>query len=307
MVEHLKCFVDELIEILQRHEHTEGIDSRFQVLGEEIERLETAHFLPVARGTFLEARRRLRKITPLVETSWRFVLDDDREQLHHLEQSRQRVHLAAAVEMPAAEVRQLGSQDGSLPHFIWRFLEVVVGLLRDIRSVIDTYLGQQSVPPQRCFDFLKDGNLRRVVERDYNDLTVKVLPVGAWKSAVILAGSILEGVLHAQLTRTAGVRAKAITCGLTVAPRTKGKDITKGEWSLSDYIKVADGLGLLPAGWEPSVQVVLREYRNYVHPFLEACGDELLNQGEALQAIGALIKVCDHFERQSQPKKRSRR
>jgi hypothetical protein len=47
----------------------------------------------------------------------------------------------------------------------------------------------------RQFPYLTDAELRAIVERDYVELNVRLFPARAWKSTVIMAGSILESIL----------------------------------------------------------------------------------------------------------------
>src|SRR5262249_46969295 len=138
------------------------------------------------------------------------------------------------------------------------------------------------------------------VERDYRELAVCLLPGGAWKSAVVLAGSILEAILYDQLTRDAARVAAAMAS--PKAPRKKGgvvKDITQdtaeAEWRLSDLIDVCVDLTILPQARADTIDQVLRDYRNFVHPRKELKAAHPCAEAEATLAKGALDAVCNHL------------
>jgi hypothetical protein len=88
--------------------------------------------------------------------------------------------------------------------------------------------------------------VRKIVERDYRELSLLVFSAGAWKSAVILAGSILEALLYEILTANPRTALKANAA--LAAPRFKGKvkPIGSGDWRLCDLIDVASELQILP-------------------------------------------------------------
>ncbi len=67
-------------------------------------------------------------------------------------------------------------------------------------DVLDLYAGEGSRAATRSFHFVKDSKLRTIVERDYRELSLLLFPSQAWKSTVIMAGSILEAILQDILT-----------------------------------------------------------------------------------------------------------
>jgi hypothetical protein len=165
-------------------------------------------------------------------------------------------------------------------------------LLEKLLAVLDGYKGEGSRAVARSFDYIADADLRRIIERDYLELTLKLFPSHAWKSTVIMAGSILEAMLTDILTEPSRMSA---TLASPKRP-TKG-DITKGEWKLEKLIDVAEDTGILPTNRAKTIDQVLRDYRNFVHP-----KKEIRSQHECSEAEGGLAKfcldgVCDHLER----------
>jgi hypothetical protein len=170
-----------------------------------------------------------------------------------------------------------------------RFIE----LLNRLIEVLKKYGGAGSRAVVRAIEFVKDRDLRQIIERDYRELRLLVYPSGAWKSTVILAGSVLEAMLFGQLTADPAVRARAEAS--VKAPKDKGKvkDLVGGRWSLRDLIDVASDIGILPQERADTINQVLREYRNFVHPKVELRAKHECTEAEAMMAVGALDGVCN--------------
>lgn len=66
-------------------------------------------------------------------------------------------------------------------------------------KVLGKYGGAGWRTETREFAFLNNVGLRDIVRRDYKELSLVLFPGGAWKSAVVMAGSILEAVLFDRL------------------------------------------------------------------------------------------------------------
>src|SRR4030095_4431863 len=166
-----------------------------------------------------------------------------------------------------------------------------------LREALDGYAGEGSRSTVRDFAFIADADLREIVERDYKELCLCVLPSGAWKSTVVLAGSILEAILTDLLASDPATKALADAAANAPRVRVTGavRSLADGEWTLHDLIEVADELDLLPQGRVKAIDQVLRDYRNYVHPKKEVRSGYPCTEAEALMAKGALDAVCNHF------------
>lgn len=163
-------------------------------------------------------------------------------------------------------------------------------LANDARKILDLYGGENSRTVFRFFTFIQNSDLKNIIERDYRELSLILFPSGAWKSTVVMAGSILEAILHDCLTSDAAIKSKALA-----AKNAPKKDLTKGEWSLHDLIQVAVELKLLPSDRADAIDTILRDYRNFVHPMKEVRGAHPCTEAEALMAKGALDSVCNHL------------
>jgi hypothetical protein len=136
------------------------------------------------------------------------------------------------------------------------------------------------VTQRREFLFVRDVELRRLIERDYVELQ-KVFITGCYKSTIILAGGCIEAILlDLLMSNDAAARASA------AAPRNH--DMTR--WDLSDLIKVAVDLELVGQGLDKLSHSV-REYRNLVHPGNELRSRLAFDAEEARIAIEILNMV----------------
>ena len=171
------------------------------------------------------------------------------------------------------------------------FLSVARKLAQSVQGVLESYGGDGSRAVSRSFGFVKNPDLKTIIERDYRELSLMLLPSGAWKSTVVLSGSILEAILFDRLTSDAAVKGKA----WAAAKAPKNSDLGKGEWRLHDLIEVAVELGELPITRANAIDTVLRDYRNYIHPMKELRRAHPCTEAEALMSKGALDLVCNHL------------
>ena len=99
------------------------------------------------------------------------------------------------------------------------------------------------------FDFIVDAEFRATLERDYAELIANV-EAGSWKSAQVIAGSIIEAVLIDYLVAT------------TNAKRAQ-KDPLRLD--LAEAIAIAKTEGVLTER-TADLSSVVRSYRNLIHP-----------------------------------------
>ena len=146
----------------------------------------------------------------------------------------------------------------------------------------------------RSLAFVVDANLRKIIERDYRELRIKVFPSGAWKSSVVLAGSILEGLLFDKLTADPVLKSKVLAWPSAPKDRTgRVEDIDAGDWKLIHLINAAEAFGVLSTERVKAIDQVLRDYRNFVHPKKEIKSKHECTEAEAFMSIGALEGVIN--------------
>jgi len=154
------------------------------------------------------------------------------------------------------------------------YLGMILGRLK---IAVETATESAPVTETREFTFVKNLELRKIIERDYVEVQQAYI-AKCWKSVIILSGSLIEAVL-ADLVLQNADRSRAAT----KAPRDA--DIRK--WDLADLINVSVELGLVSAGVEKLSHPV-REYRNLVHPGNEIRNKLTLDAEEAKIAIEVL-------------------
>jgi len=175
-------------------------------------------------------------------------------------------------------------------------VQLVNGILKTLEAlpkVLDVYGGVGSHIQTRSFDFIADPGLKAIVIRDYRELDCILFPSHAWKSTVIMAGSILEAILYDLLVSDRKINARA--CAAPSAPKKLSLD--RAEWKLCHLIDVASEIELLPPSRAASIDQVLRDYRNFVHPNKEIKSEHQCTEAEALMAKGALDGVCNHLSK----------
>ncbi len=163
--------------------------------------------------------------------------------------------------------------------------------VRRLISLFELYYQPvQRSAPIRELAFMSDTQLREIAERDYLDLNSKLIPSKQWKSSVIMAGSILEAILHDRLSHLSR-SAPAIA-----SPKAKGKGADIAKWRLETCIDVSVAIGALPENLEKVIHQTLRDYRNFVHPIKELKEAMECGETEAGLAKHALDAVCNHCD-----------
>ena len=102
------------------------------------------------------------------------------------------------------------------------------------------------------------------IVRDRVNEAQTCLKVGAHLSTILLCGSALEGVLLGAAQRDP----ERFNRAASSPKNAQGKVKRLHEWSLSELINVAEDVGLL----DPDVRKFghgLRDFRNYIHPYLQ--------------------------------------
>jgi hypothetical protein len=110
---------------------------------------------------------------------------------------------------------------------------------------------------------ISDGAMQTILLDRWNEC-VTCVAAGAPLSATVMMGGLLEALLLARVNRETD---KDLIFKATAAPRDKhGKTKPLTEWGLKNYIDVAHELTWITVSAK-DVGAVLRDYRNYVHPF----------------------------------------
>lgn len=289
----------------------EIVPDRVHALVEELDRLDPRDFVPGAQFEFVEARigtRALAKNTkPATWEDLLLGLANAQKEFSTAAIQLEELKRGTAIECapgndPTAAIQKIRDRLEVLSDRVDRAqdrLYEATQVCERVVTVLDSYAGRGSQAVVRSFAFVRNADLRSIIERDYKEFCQILFPGHAWKSAVVMAGSILEAILHDLLTHDAARIAQAMKSAK--APKKAGvvKNIqlntSADEWKLIDLIEVSVDLGLLPASRADTIDQVLRDYRNFVHPKKEIKATHPCTEAEATLAKGALDGVCNHL------------
>lgn len=137
--------------------------------------------------------------------------------------------------------------------------------------------------PESPPDFAKlipDGVMQAALARRWNECN-SCIAADAPMAAIVMMGGLLEALLLARVNADPN---KASVFSTKTAPKDKstGKTLPLKEWMLKSYIDVAHELGWISQSAK-DVGEVLRDYRNYIHPYKE------LSHGVTLTADDAAL------------------
>lgn len=229
-------------------------DSLVTIFTEELNRLDPRDFIPDAQFDFVTTRQAFR--------AW------------------------ARLAQPEAIVHE--NYCGGVPDDEY---QVLVEKAATMVKLLDMYAGEGSSAKIRSFKFIADSDLRSIIERDYKELTLTLVPDAAWKSAVVLAGSILEAILYDLLTSESTRKTQA-----SASPKAPKSDLDKGDWMLGNLIAVTADIGAIAQNRAKTIDQSLRDYRNFIHPKAEIRAGHQCTEAEAMMAKGALDAVCNDLE-----------
>jgi hypothetical protein len=131
------------------------------------------------------------------------------------------------------------------------------------------------------FSFVRDGELRRVAERDYAELQTLNVDTGT-KSVLIMSGSIIEGLL--------------LDATVTAGTITKDK---AAQMTLEEFLAAASKSGIVR---EDRVSHAVRKYRNLIHPAREIRDKIVFTSADATLARAAVDVIIQDIRSYLQSK-----
>jgi hypothetical protein len=315
MIAYVQQIAKEIARRLQAWQTRGNLDQmhdRIATLAEELDRLDPRDFIPGTQFDFVECRRKIRALKITTELQWhewsvslkfaRANLREKQQQFETLEENRADKRSRRKEAVPSDTSLRLSDEITNLNAAI-KDSESVFSepkeLCDHVLSLLDMYAGQGSQSVTRSFAFVANAHLRAIIERDYKELSLNLLPGHAWKSAVIMAGSILEAILHDQLTRDR--ERVTLSMAWPDAPKNKGvvrdieKDDRDNEWVLAKLIGCAAHLTILDKSDAGAIHRALRDYRNFVHPRVEIRNAHQCTEAEATMAKGTLDMICNRL------------
>lgn len=164
-------------------------------------------------------------------------------------------------------------------------LKRIIDALVELRSTNLVRLSSPATPTTSTSDVLPDFSkliadpqMQEILKRRWLECT-SCISASAPLAATVMMGGLLEGLLLARINRETN---KAPIFTATAAPKDKSKTtLPLKEWTLQHYIDVAHELNWISATAK-DIGVVLRDYRNYIHPHKELTNGILLNKNDAM-------------------------
>jgi len=124
-----------------------------------------------------------------------------------------------------------------------------------------------------------DPPMQRILERRWDECK-RCIDAAAPLAATVMMGGLLEALLVARANRLSD-KSKLFRAATTpVDPKTK-KPLDLRQWTLGPYIDVGHELGWISDSAR-HVAVILRDYRNYIHPEKERSHGIALSSDDAL-------------------------
>jgi len=132
-----------------------------------------------------------------------------------------------------------------------------------------------------------DVEMQKLLTNRWNEC-VACVGYGLPLSATVMLGGLIEALLVARIN---GLADQSPVHKAAAAPKDRvGKTLALKEWGLSNYIDVANELGWISDTYK-DVGAMLRDYRNYIHPYKEYQHKKTISPGDAamLWEIGKSI------------------
>jgi hypothetical protein len=172
-----------------------------------------------------------------------------------------------------------------------KYIDLLAGLKAKLIKLRSTnFLAAPTTLPQQP-DFkrlINDPIMLGILERRWAE-TLACIGAGAHLAATVMMGGLLEALC---LARVNGVRDLKPVFTAAAAPKDKaGRARPLKEWGLKNYLDVANELGWIRQSAK-DVGVVLRDYRNYVHPEKERTHGVSINAEDSRMFLAVLSSLA---------------
>jgi hypothetical protein len=151
-------------------------------------------------------------------------------------------------------------------------LKQAISLLQDLRQH-DSLTSRIGSKPKATVDsapdfspLIPDDKMRKILENRWSECN-RCLVADACLASVVMMGGLLEALLLARFNKEAD-KSRLFTAKTAPKDAATGKTLQLKEWTLRHYIDVAHEVGWITKSAK-DISEVLRDYRNYIHPFKE--------------------------------------
>ena len=183
----------------------------------------------------------------------------------------------------AARLTENGATGGDPP---------VVAVLRALKTCPDTIVGEE----RPKFAYVADADARADLRSDIG-AALRAYAVADYKTATVMGGTVLEAVLLHRVVHLKDLaRNSAIKAVVKVRPKAETPLKSDPEnWTLENLVDVA----LEASEIDPDTHKIahaVRNFRNLIHPGRAIRRGEKCSRGEAMSALGAMLRLVERFE-----------
>lgn len=154
-----------------------------------------------------------------------------------------------------------------------------------LRSALVKLRDDFPAPKHTNLAFISDDDIREDILLDVGTAE-RSLHHSEWKPAMVMAGAVIEDLLHLKL--------RQLDPALLQAAVTAPKDALD-RWNLSQMIDVSEELGILRRANTLTSARLTKDYRNLIHPGRRARRSERPTRARAYTAIGGMYGVIDEL------------
>jgi hypothetical protein len=168
-----------------------------------------------------------------------------------------------------------------------RYLTIIKetrNLLSGLRAAVVSHQATQPSPvgssdqPPDISALVPDPSVQDAIVRRWIECT-RCIEAGAPMAAVVMMGGLVEAFLLARVNRETN-KAQIFTANKAPKDSKTNKTLPLKKWALRNFIDVAHEIGWLSRSAR-DVSEVLRDYRNYIHPYKELSHGVALGIGDA--------------------------
>jgi hypothetical protein len=185
----------------------------------------------------------------------------------------------ATVDVPYREILDASARRAATSTYLAAFDEIKSGLLAVRGHILaPPATGQTSDAAPSFATLAADPTMQGILTRRWRECQ-KCVQAEAFLAATVMMGGLLEALFVARANRLKD-KSVLFKCKTTPIDGKTGKPLDLRHWTLAPYIDVGHELGWITRSAK-DVAVVLRDYRNYVHPEKERSHGIELGQADA--------------------------
>lgn len=168
-----------------------------------------------------------------------------------------------------------------------KVISTLKSIREDLRRVLSERILELSSPtspsdsPPDFSKFVQNSKMAEILENRWIECHRCILGL-APLAAIVMMGGLLEAILLSRILGSTAADKKKIFSSQATPIDKYGKTLPLDQWTLKHYIAVVHELGWISIGAR-DVSIVLRDYRNYIHPQKELThGVEITNKDAEL-------------------------